>query len=117
MLGISPPADWKQEGVDVSPLLRGRRFTPHKEMFAQYDLHNDAVDFLRMIRTDEWKLVRHYFTEGADELYHLRADPGETRNLSGDPRHARTQARLQKKLLRWQRSIEDPILRRLEAEE
>jgi uncharacterized sulfatase len=117
MLGISPPADWKQEGVDVSPLLRGRRWTPHKEMFAQYDLHNDAVDFLRMIRTDEWKLVRHYFTEGADELYHLRDDPGEMQNLFGNPRHARTQARLQKNLLRWQRSINDPILRRLEAKE
>ena len=114
MLGARAPADWKQEGVDLSPLLRGKRFTPHAEIYGQYDLQNDAVDFMRMIRTDEWKLVRHYFSEGADELYHLRDDPSETRNLFDDPTHARTQAGLQKKLLRWQRGIDDPILRRLE---
>jgi uncharacterized sulfatase len=114
MLGAKAPANWKQEGVDLSPLLRGNRFTPHAEIYGQYDLQNDAVDFMRMIRTDEWKLVRHYFTPGADELYHLRDDPGETNNLFNDPRHERTRAGLQKQLLRWQRSIDDPILRRLE---
>jgi len=114
MLDVRAPANWKQEGVDLSPLLRGKRFTPHTEIYGQYDLQNDAVDFMRMIRTDEWKLVRHYFSDGADELYHLRDDPGETRNLYNDSRYERTQAGLQKKLLRWQRSIDDPILRRLE---
>lgn len=114
MLSAKAPANWKQEGVDLSPLLRGKRFTPHAEIYGQYDLQNDAVDFMRMIRTDEWKLVRHYFAAGTDELYHLRDDPGETHNLFNDPRHARTQAGLQKELLRWQRGIDDPILRRLE---
>jgi choline-sulfatase len=114
MLGAKPPQNWKQEGVDLTPLLRGKRDTPHAEIYAQYDLQNDAVDFMRMIRTDEWKLVRHYFSDGADELYHLRDDPGETQNLYNDPRHTRTLAELQKKLLRWQRAIADPILRRLE---
>jgi arylsulfatase A-like enzyme len=116
MLGARAPANWKQEGVDVSPLLRGKRFTPHDDIYGQYDLQNDAVDFMRMIRTDEWKLVRHYFAAGTDELYHLRDDPGETHNLFNDPAQARTQAGLQKKLLRWQRSIDDPILRRLQPE-
>ncbi len=114
MLGARAPANWKQEGEDISPLLRGKRLTPHAEIYAQYDLQNDAVDFMRMIRTGEWKLVRHYFSQGADELYHLSEDPGETRNLFNDPRHAQTQAGLQKRLLRWQRGIDDPILRRLE---
>jgi uncharacterized sulfatase len=116
MLGVKAPANWRQEGVDVSPLLRGKRLTPHAEIYGQYDLQNDAVDFMRMIRTGEWKLVRHYFSPGADELYHLGDDPAETRNLYNDAGHARTQAGLQKKLLRWQRSIDDPILRRLETE-
>jgi uncharacterized sulfatase len=116
MLGVKAPSGWKQQGVDVSPLLRGRKFTPHNEIFAQYDLQNDAIDFMRMIRTDDWKLVRHYFNDGADELYNLRNDPGETRNLFKDPGLGRIRASLQKKLLRWQRSIDDPILRRLEAE-
>jgi len=116
MLGVNAPANWKQEGVDLAPLLRGKRFTPHAEIYAQYDLQNDAADFMRMIRTGEWKLIRHYFTADADELYHLRDDPGETRNLFNDSRHARIKAGLQKKLLRWQRDIDDPLLRRLEPE-
>jgi uncharacterized sulfatase len=117
MLGIKPPADWKQEGVDVSPLLRGKKLTPHAAIFAQYDLHNDTIAFLRMIRTDEWKLVRHYFNDGQDELYNLRHDPGETVNLYTNAGHAKTLAGLQRKLMQWQRSIDDPILRRLEPKE
>ena len=117
MLNARPAADWKQEGVDVSPLLRGRKFTPHAAIHGQYDLHNDSIAFLRMIRTDEWKLVRHYFDRDADELYNLRDDPGETNNLYTSTRHTKTRAGLQQQLIRWQRSIGDPILRRLEPEE
>jgi uncharacterized sulfatase len=117
MLGVKPPASWKQEGVDVSPLLHGKKLQPHPAIFAQYDLHNDTVAYLRMVRTPEWKLVRHYFNDGEDELYNLRQDPGETVNLYGKAGQAKTQADLQRKLIRWQRSIDDPILRRLEPTE
>jgi hypothetical protein len=34
-----------------------------------------------MIRTPDWKLVKHLETGGQDELYHLAEDPGETRDL------------------------------------
>ena len=37
---------------------------------------------MRMIRTPEWKLVRHFEPEGTDELYHLSEDPGEAHNLA-----------------------------------
>ena len=42
-----------------------------------------------MIRTPEWKLVRHFEPGGQDELYHLANDPGELRNLadSAEPEH------------------------------
>jgi hypothetical protein len=36
-----------------------------------------------MVRTPEWKLVRHFEPGGQDELYHLAEDPGETCNLAG----------------------------------
>ena len=114
MLRVKPPTDWKQEGVDVSALLRGKRFTPHEVIYGQYEMKNDATDSMRMIRTRDWKLVRHYFREGDDELYHLRNDPGEMTNLFGIAAHKRTQARLQKQLTEWQRGIYDPILPRLE---
>ncbi len=109
MLDVSMPGNWRQEGVDVTPLLRGRRLTAHEAIFAQYDLRNDAVDSMRMVRTRDWKLVRHHGRPGDDEMFHLRSDPGELKNLYGNPAHDRTRRRLQKQLTEWQRSIDDPV--------
>ena len=112
MLGAISPAESKQEGVDLAPLLRGKRFTPHEAIYAQYDLRNDAVDSMRMVRTRDWKLVRHHLRDGADELFNLRDDPEELRNLYTVPEFARAKARLQKQLTEWQQSIDDPLLKR-----
>ena len=68
---------------------------------------------MRMIRTRDWKLVRHQGGDIGDELFNLRADPGELKNLFDMPAHARTQRRLQNQLTVWQRSLNDPILSRL----
>ncbi len=113
MLGIQPPRDWKQQGIDFSPLLRGQASRTHEVIFGQYDLHNGGLAHMRMIRTTEWKLVRHWLTEGMDELYDLKNDPGETKNRYDDPKTASIQADLQKQLLAWMRGIEDPLLRRI----
>jgi choline-sulfatase len=40
-----------------------------------------------MVRTPRWKYVRYLEGDG-EELYDMRADPGETRTLAGDPTHA-----------------------------
>ena len=116
MLGVAPPQQWRHEGRDFSPLLRGGEMAARDIVFGQYDLHNEGLAYLRMARTADWKLVRHYFTNGLDELYHLKTDPGETRNLYDNPDHAAIQATLQLRLTEWQRSIDDPILRRLDEE-
>lgn len=110
MMNVPAPGNWKQEGVDLAPLLRGKRQTAHETIFAQYDLQNDAIDSMRMVRTRDWKLVRHYGRPGDDELFNLRNDPGELRNLFGLPAHQRTQQRLQKQLTGWMQGIDDPVL-------
>jgi choline-sulfatase len=38
---------------------------------------------VRMIRNDTWKYTRR-FPDGPDELYHMRNDPGERRNLADE---------------------------------
>src|SRR5262245_11462424 len=113
ILKVSKPRGWKQEGVDFSLLLRGKQIPPRAAIFGQYDLHNGGLAYMRMIRTDDWKLVRHYFTNGLDELYDLNEDPGETLNLYDQPRLAPIRDQLQKRLTAWQRSISDPILSRV----
>lgn len=115
ILGVRPPARWQHEGQDVSPLLRGKTYKPGPALFGQYDLHNEGLAFLRMVRTDEWKLVRHFHSQLLDELYDLKADPGETRNLYREPAQARIRSNLERQLYRWQRQIRDPLLRGLPA--
>jgi len=51
-----------------------------------------------MCRTEEFKYIRRYYT-GHHELYDLRADPGETRNLSGRRQCADIERAMETRLL------------------
>ena len=60
---------------------------------------------VRGVRTDEWKYIRYPHGDGGPdrhkaELYHLKSDPGESRNLIGDPKYARTVQELNAELAR-----------------
>jgi choline-sulfatase len=72
-------------------------------------MHHGQVARMRMIRTPEWKLVRHFKPEGQDELYHLADDAGETRNLvsSSDPGHRAQRDELARRLEGWMSRIGD----------
>lgn len=109
--GVAMPAEVKQHGVDFSPLLRGQTMSP-RDLYGQYDLHNLGLDFMRMIRTSDgrWKLVRHHLQNGTNELYDLKNDPGEEKNLYNNAAAAKMRDQLQEKLTAWQKSIDDPIL-------
>ncbi len=111
MLGISMPEGLKQHGRDFSPLLRGKKGDWPDTIFGQYDLHNGGLAYMRMIRTSQWKLVRHHHANGMDELYNLADDPGEARNLYNNAQHRQARDDLQKRLTEWMRSIDDPLLR------
>lgn len=112
MLGLSAPAHVTQNGADFSPLLRGRKIARWRDtFFGQYDLHNVGLAYMRMIRTPEWKLVRHHFSSGLDELYDLQNDPDERRNLYNDPASGHVRETLQHRLSEWQRRVDDPVLK------
>jgi len=113
MAGVPVPAEVKHDGRDFSPLLRGGPVPAdwRDAVFGQYDLHNGALAFMRMIRTARWKLVRYHFCNGMDELYDLETDPGEKQNLYHDPGARAARDALQVRLTEWQQSIDDPVLR------
>jgi uncharacterized sulfatase len=113
MLNLPMPDGVKQQGMDFTPLLRGGKVKWRDAIFAQYDLHNGGLAYMRAVRTDEWKLVRYHFTNGLDALYNLRDDPGETRNLYNDPDARQMRQQLQERLTAWMRTVDDPILRDL----
>ncbi|MEZ6068828.1 MAG: sulfatase-like hydrolase/transferase [Pirellulales bacterium] len=111
-LGVPLPDDCQAAGVDFSPLLRGEALPPRGAIFGQYDLQNNGLAYLRMIRTDRYKYVRHFRANFMDELYDLENDPGETKNLARGRANefGAVEAELRDRLSEWQRSINDPIL-------
>ena len=102
-------------GADFSALLRGEGFPEDRTLFGQYDLHNGGLAYLRMIRMERYKYVRHFHSNLMDELYDLQKDPDERDNLyrklrrQGDPDGII--ADLQKKLLEEMKQIDDPLLK------
>lgn len=111
ILGVALPQDAMAHGRDISPALRGEMLAEGGPLFGQYDLHNGGLAYMRMIRTEDYKYVRHYKARLMDELYDLRRDPGETKNLirNNGPELPIAEA-LRTQLLRWQESIGDPVL-------
>jgi arylsulfatase A-like enzyme len=93
-LGRSP-------GRDFSAMLRG-------DTMGDWD---DAVYFefetVRSVRTREAKLVLRH-PDGPDELYDLRADPGEKKNLYESPGHAGIREALRKQLVAFFEKNVDP---------
>jgi arylsulfatase A-like enzyme len=71
---------------------------------------------LRMIRTPHHKLISRYPT-GPDDLFDLRADPGETINHSGDPQYAAIEASLRAQLDAFYRDHTDPAKSGLRVKE
>ena len=52
---------------------------------------------VRSVRTERWKLITR-FPEGPNELFDLKADPGERTNLIDRPEHAGTREELGRRL-------------------
>jgi uncharacterized sulfatase len=110
MLKVAPPQGYKQQGMDFSPLLRGEKVAWRDAVFAQYDLHNGPKSEMRSIRTDRWHMVRQYLSNKMpNELFDLKNDPGEEKNLFNDPAHREVRDQLQARLSAWMESIQDPI--------
>lgn len=68
---------------------------------------NVPGDYIKSIRTGDFKYV--WYANGEEELYDLRADPGETHNLAGDATFADEKLALKLHLLEWHALTEDPL--------
>ena len=89
------PVPRRVQGRSLAPVLRGQASEVREAVFAE-----TQEDFSsKMVRTKDWKLIVH--RHEAHELYDLRTDPGETRNLSGSHRPIETE--LRQRLETWER--------------
>jgi len=107
--GCDVPSNFRFEGQSLLPILKGEKVPWRDAAFLLYDMHHGAVAHMRMVRTKEWKLVLHLEEGGKHELYDLRNDPEEERNLYGDPSVKAVQEELTERLKAWQREVKDPL--------
>jgi N-acetylglucosamine-6-sulfatase len=83
------------DGRSWQPLLSGKETSWRKALFYQYDYESQFpyTPNVRAVRTDEWKYIRYPHGDGtpdrhAAELYNLKDDPLEMKNLARDPAHS-----------------------------
>jgi arylsulfatase A len=101
LAGLESPRNL--DGVSYAPLLRGGTEPPPRELFWHFPHYtNQGGRPAGAVRAGGWKLIEHY-EDGSTELFDLKHDPGETRNLSAD--EPRRTADLKDKLAAWRKSI------------
>lgn len=103
--GSPKPADLPTDGVDLSPLLRkpDAKLT-RNALFFHYPhyYHAPPSTPVSAVRAGQWKLIE-YFEDNHLELYNLRDDPAEERDLAGQMPD-RT-AELRRRLQAWRESL------------
>ncbi len=100
MLGVPPPPG--VEGQSLRPLWERRATRVRDSVFLPF------LDIQRAVRDERWKLIV-YPKIGHMQLFDLKADPGECRNLIDRPEHAATVQRLVALMKRWQASVGDSV--------
>ena len=97
-------------------VLRTERFKYHRNVAWQlpFPISTDIYGSLSFeaMRRAAPEAIEQRIHRPAEELYDLRADPMETRDLAGDPDMAGVLADLRARLEAWQRRTEDPWLLR-----
>ncbi|HEY8181351.1 MAG TPA: sulfatase [Thermoanaerobaculia bacterium] len=109
-------------GIPIAPAMQGRSFVPMLEgksipwrdafLYEYYEFPDadHCVRKNRGVRTARWKLIHFWEQPQEWELYDLRDDPDEIRNLAGRRDHAAIMTELRSRLdaLRHQTGDADP---------
>ena len=103
---IQPDPDQVLDGISTLSTWEDSSATPERDFLAwHYPL--EKPHFLGgvsagAIRFGHWKLIEK-FESGEDELFHLGADPSESRNVASE--NPETVALLKQKLKSWRRNV------------
>jgi arylsulfatase A-like enzyme len=104
--GLRPCASFI--GCNLADVARGDARTGREDIFSTYFGNQFGLYSQRMVRDRRWKYIWNATAE--DELYDLRADPWELRNLARDPASAPELARLRGRLIAWMKDTQDRLL-------
>lgn len=100
LAGVKPPGGLA--GKDLRPLWEDEHAKLRDSVFLPFG------DLMRSVRDERWKLIV-YPPINHRELFDLRADPHETRDLAAQPGHEAEIARLTGLLTSWQREVGDRL--------
>lgn len=89
----------KLSGRSLLPFLRGEGVCDWRDAVFTQSNGNEIYGIQRSVMTRDWKFV--YNTFDYDELYDLRNDPGETRNLAREAQHQGVIRELSRRLWRF----------------
>lgn len=109
LCGAKPPADQPLDGVSLAGLLRGGPPPEARMLFWHFPCYVGRATPSSAVRDGDDKLVEFFEDGGRLELYDLREDPHERRNLAAS-RPERTAA-LARSLHEWQRTTAAAIPR------
>ncbi|MFP6596164.1 MAG: sulfatase-like hydrolase/transferase, partial [Candidatus Hydrogenedentota bacterium] len=97
---IGIPLTESVDGTSLKPIWSNRRKTVRDSIFLAYE------DLQRALVEDRWKLIRYPKIDHT-QLFDLKNDPQEKKNLADNPKHAKRIARMTKQLENWQSNVGD----------
>ena len=99
--GVKIPHDFEAKSL-VGSLYQRADHQPREAVYSELsrDHIQTGAEFIMMRRDDKWKIVL-YLDDTYGELYDLKADPHEKKNLWTDDSLAETRERLRADSLLW----------------
>ena len=100
--GLPQRPDQHLDGVSLVPALKGEELKKRPLYWHYPHYGNQGGEPSAIMMTDEWKLI-HYFEDGRNELYDVRSDIGEEKDLAKD--NPKIVARMEAALKKWQSEV------------
>jgi choline-sulfatase len=95
LCGVPTPSGL--DGTSLAPCLREPSRTLNTQVFAEYNLRTPRAKY--MLRRGDFKF--NYYVNDIPELFNLREDPKEMRNLAGLPEHKGKVEEMKAQLFAW----------------
>jgi len=91
------------QGASVRKLAEGKKV----QDWRTHVVTELGADSYRMLRTDRYKYVLYAKGKNREQLFDMKEDRGEMRNLAADPKYGEIMAEHRAKLANWCRRTED----------